>query len=55
MTLERLFIFLRDTVEISQILQILGGYGYTKDFPVERYYRTLSCVQLVKVQLRFRN
>ena len=28
------------TVEISSdSLQILGGYGYTKDFPVERYYR----------------
>jgi alkylation response protein AidB-like acyl-CoA dehydrogenase len=22
-----------------EALQILGGYGYTKDFPVERYYR----------------
>ena len=27
-------------VEIStDAVQILGGYGYTKDFPVERYYR----------------
>ena len=23
----------------SDAVQILGGYGYTKDFPVERYYR----------------
>ena len=23
----------------SNAVQILGGYGYTKDFPVERYYR----------------
>jgi alkylation response protein AidB-like acyl-CoA dehydrogenase len=23
----------------SDLLQILGGYGYIKDFPVERYYR----------------
>jgi alkylation response protein AidB-like acyl-CoA dehydrogenase len=20
-------------------VQVLGGYGYTKDFPVERFYR----------------
>ena len=27
-------------VEVSsEAVQILGGYGYTKDFPVERYYR----------------
>ena len=27
-------------VEISsEAVQILGGYGFTKDFPVERYYR----------------
>jgi len=27
-------------VEIStDAVQVLGGYGYTKDFPVERYYR----------------
>ena len=27
-------------VEVStDAVQILGGYGYTKDFPVERYYR----------------
>ena len=23
----------------NEAVQILGGYGYTKDFPVERYYR----------------
>ena len=23
----------------SEAVQILGGYGYTKDFPVERFYR----------------
>ena len=27
-------------VEIStDAVQVLGGYGYTKDFPSERYYR----------------
>ena len=24
---------------LHRSVQILGGYGYTKDFPVERYYR----------------
>jgi len=23
----------------NEAIQIHGGYGYTKDFPVERYYR----------------
>jgi len=23
----------------NEAVQVLGGYGYTKDFPVERYYR----------------
>ena len=28
------------SVEIStDAVQIFGGYGYTKDFPVEKYYR----------------
>ena len=27
-------------VEVStDAVQVLGGYGYTKDFPAERYYR----------------
>ena len=25
--------------QTGEAIQILGGYGYTKDFPVERYYR----------------
>jgi alkylation response protein AidB-like acyl-CoA dehydrogenase len=24
---------------VSNALQIFGGYGYTKDFPVEKFYR----------------
>ena len=28
------------SVEVStDAVQIFGGYGYTKDFPVEKYYR----------------
>ena len=23
----------------GEAIQVLGGYGYTKEFPVERYYR----------------
>ena len=23
----------------SQVIEIFGGYGYTKDYPVEKYYR----------------
>jgi len=23
----------------NEAVQIFGGYGYTKDFPVEKYYR----------------
>jgi alkylation response protein AidB-like acyl-CoA dehydrogenase len=23
----------------TEAVQIFGGYGYTKDFPVEKYYR----------------
>ena len=23
----------------TEAIQIFGGYGYTKDFPVEKYYR----------------
>ena len=27
-------------VQVSaDAVQVLGGYGYTKDFPVERFYR----------------
>ncbi len=26
---------------------MLGGYGYTKEFPVERYYRTSEIQRLV--------
>jgi len=24
---------------ITEAVQIFGGYGYTKDFPVEKFYR----------------
>lgn len=30
----------------SQSIQILGGYGYLKDFPAERYYRDARVMQI---------
>jgi butyryl-CoA dehydrogenase len=27
-------------------VQILGGYGYTKDFPVERFFRDAKVTQI---------
>lgn len=30
----------------SEAVQILGGYGYTKDFPVERYFRDARVMSL---------
>ena len=39
----------------TEAVQILGGYGYTKDFPVERYYRDAKFVLLERVHQKFRN
>jgi len=30
----------------SQAIQVLGGYGYLKDFPVERIYRDVRICQI---------
>ena len=27
-------------------VQLLGGYGYTKDFPVERFFRDAKITQI---------
>lgn len=32
----------------NQAVQIFGGYGYTKDFPVERYFRDAKSTELVE-------
>jgi len=32
----------------TDALQILGGYGYTKDFPVERYFREAKAAQIAE-------
>lgn len=29
-----------------EAIQILGGYGYTKDYPVERYFRDAKCMEI---------
>jgi alkylation response protein AidB-like acyl-CoA dehydrogenase len=32
--------------QTAQAIQILGGYGYTKEFPVERYYRDAKITEI---------
>ena len=43
-------------VEVAnEAVQIHGGYGYSKEFPAEKYYRDSNFVQLVKEQVRFKS
>ena len=30
----------------QEAIQVLGGYGYTKEFPVERYYRDAKITEI---------
>jgi len=32
--------------QTSEAIQVLGGYGYTKEFPVERYYRDAKVTEI---------
>ena len=32
----------------TKAVQILGGYGYTKDYPVERYMREAKLFEIVE-------
>ncbi len=32
--------------QTAEAIQVLGGYGYTKEFPVERYYRDAKVTEL---------
>lgn len=32
----------------TDAIQVLGGYGYTRDFPVERYFREAKMLQIVE-------
>jgi alkylation response protein AidB-like acyl-CoA dehydrogenase len=32
--------------QTGEAVQILGGYGYTKEFPVERYYRDAKITEI---------
>ncbi len=34
------------TFVTREAVQIYGGYGYTKDYPVERYYRDAKCMEI---------
>jgi len=31
---------------VREAIQVYGGYGYTKDYPVERYYRDAKCMEI---------
>ena len=30
----------------TDAIQVLGGYGYTRDYPVERYFRDAKLTQI---------
>jgi alkylation response protein AidB-like acyl-CoA dehydrogenase len=32
--------------QTAEAVQILGGYGYTKEFPIERYYRDAKITEI---------
>ncbi len=32
----------------TDAVQVLGGYGYTRDFPVERYMREAKVMQIIE-------
>ena len=32
--------------QTDEAIQVLGGYGYTKEFPVERYYRDAKITEI---------
>ena len=32
--------------QTGEAIQIFGGYGYTKEFPVERYYRDAKITEI---------
>ena len=36
----------------AEAIQILGGYGYTKEFPVERYYRDAKITEIYEGRAR---
>lgn len=41
------FFAAQTAVEVTrEAVQILGGYGYTKDYPVERYFRDAKCMEI---------
>ena len=38
---------LRIPLEVTkEAVQIYGGYGYSKDYPVERYFRDAKCMEI---------
>ena len=41
-----LFVLARAANPTGEAIQILGGYGYTKEFPAERYYRDAKVTEI---------
>ena len=39
----------------NDAVQIFGGYGYTKDFPVEKYYRDAKLCTIGEGTVKYRN
>ncbi len=39
----------------NEAVQIFGGYGYTKDFPVEKFYRDCKLCTIGKEQAKYKN
>ena len=43
----------RTAVHVTQeAIQVLGGYGYTREFPVQRYYRDAKITEIMKARAR---
>ena len=36
----------------GEAIQVLGGYGYTKEFPAERYYRDAKVTRSTRARAR---
>ena len=39
----------------ERAIQILGGYGYTREYPVERWHRDAKYMTFLREQSKFNN